>query len=75
MSATIDTSLFAKYFNNCPILEVPGTAFPVKELYLEDCLQVTNFIPPPNQRRKKSDEDDVAGDDEEADLSKVCSSG
>jgi HrpA-like RNA helicase len=40
MSATIDTTLFSNYFNNCPIVEVPGRAFPVQEYYLEDCIQV-----------------------------------
>lgn len=30
MSATIDTTLFSKYFNNCPVIEVPGRAFPVQ---------------------------------------------
>jgi ATP-dependent RNA helicase A len=40
MSATIDTTLFSNYFNNCPIVEVPGSAFPVQEYYLEDCIEV-----------------------------------
>lgn len=30
MSATIDTTLFSKYFNDCPVIEVPGRAFPVQ---------------------------------------------
>lgn len=30
MSATIDTTLFSKYFNNCPVIEVPGRAYPVQ---------------------------------------------
>ncbi len=30
MSATIDTSLFAAYFDHAPILEIVGRAFPVK---------------------------------------------
>jgi len=40
MSATIDTSLFAKYFNNCPVVEVVGSVYPVKEYFLEDCVEV-----------------------------------
>lgn len=72
MSATIDTTLFSKYFNNCPIIEVPGRAYPVQEYFLEDCIQMTNFVPPPNQKKKKQDEEEVA-DEEDADLSKVCS--
>lgn len=29
MSATIDPTMFSKYFNNCPVIEVPGITFPV----------------------------------------------
>lgn len=29
MSATIDTTMFSKYFNDCPVIEVPGDTFPV----------------------------------------------
>jgi len=29
MSATIDTSMFSKYFNDCPVIEVQGRTFPV----------------------------------------------
>jgi len=50
MSATIDTTLFSEYFNNCPIIEVPGRAYPVTEYYLEDCIQMTNFMPQPDSR-------------------------
>ena len=80
MSATIDTTLFSNYFNQCPIVEVPGRAYPVEEYYLEDCIQVTNFMPPPdakkrNKKRNDDDEDDemAAGDDDDQDLSAVCS--
>lgn len=44
MSATIDTTLFSSYFNDCPIVEVPGRTHPVKEHYLEDCIKVENGI-------------------------------
>lgn len=44
MSATIDTELFAHYFQNevggksteCPSISVPGRTFPVKEKYLDE---------------------------------------
>lgn len=32
-SATIDTSLFSKYLNNCPVIEIPGRVFPVEVVY------------------------------------------
>ena len=74
MSATIDTSLFSSYFGNCPIVEVPGRAFPVQEYFLEDCIQMTNFMPAPIARKNKKKEEDEDGlEDEDADLNKVCS--
>lgn len=48
MSATMDTKLFASYFNettaegvrhDCPALTVPGRTFPVEEKYLPDILE------------------------------------
>ena len=66
MSATIDTTLFSRYFNDCPIVEVPGRAFPVQEYYLEDCIQLTQFMPPPDSRKKNKkgrDDDDEMGDE------------
>ena len=81
MSATIDTTLFSNYFNGCPIVEVPGRAHPVEEYYLEDCIQITNFMPPPDSKKrnkKRNDDDDdedtvMGGDDDDQDLSTVCS--
>uniref|UniRef100_A0A8C6T2E8 RNA helicase n=1 Tax=Neogobius melanostomus TaxID=47308 RepID=A0A8C6T2E8_9GOBI len=63
MSATIDTSMFREYFFNCPIIEVHGRTFPVQEYFLEDCIQMTHFVPPPNDRKKK-DKDEEGGDDD-----------
>lgn len=33
MSATLDAERFSKYFNSCPVLNVPGRTFPVDVLY------------------------------------------
>lgn len=43
MSATLNAQLFSKYFNHCPMINIPGFTFPVKELYLEDVLEITGF--------------------------------
>ncbi|GAX73389.1 hypothetical protein CEUSTIGMA_g842.t1 [Chlamydomonas eustigma] len=45
MSATMNEQLFSSYFKDCPVLLIPGTLFPVKELYLEDVLALTNYTP------------------------------
>ena len=43
MSATLNAQQFSKYFNNCPTINIPGFTFPVKEFYLEDVLEMTNY--------------------------------
>lgn len=60
MSATIDTSMFSSYFGNCPVIEILGRAHPVTQLFLEDCIEMTGFVPPPESRKRKSNDD---GDD------------
>uniref|UniRef100_A0A8D2J0K7 RNA helicase n=1 Tax=Varanus komodoensis TaxID=61221 RepID=A0A8D2J0K7_VARKO len=71
MSATIDTSMFCEYFFNCPIIEVYGRTFPVQEYFLEDCIQMTKFIPPPKDKKKK-DKDEEGGDDDDANCNLIC---
>ncbi|PNF28423.1 hypothetical protein B7P43_G16197, partial [Cryptotermes secundus] len=36
MSATINAELFQKYFDNAPMLHIPGFTYPVQSFYLED---------------------------------------
>lgn len=79
MSATIDTTLFCNYFCQCRVIEVPGRGFSVKQYFLEDCLEMTRFIPSPDYRRKNKDHDDDEvsimrenGDESEQNLNKVC---
>ncbi|XP_045156414.2 3'-5' RNA helicase YTHDC2-like [Mercenaria mercenaria] len=43
MSATLNTELFVKYFDNCPAICVPGNLFPVEEYYLEDVIKWTGY--------------------------------
>ncbi|XP_037089684.1 LOW QUALITY PROTEIN: ATP-dependent DNA/RNA helicase DHX36-like, partial [Pollicipes pollicipes] len=47
MSATINSAEFSAYFADCPTAHIPGRAFPVHALYLEDVLQLTGFQFPP----------------------------
>ncbi len=39
MSATLDASLFSRYFDGCPVISIPGRTFPVADHYLEDVLE------------------------------------
>ncbi|XP_042664401.1 ATP-dependent RNA helicase A isoform X2 [Tyto alba] len=72
MSATIDTSMFCEYFLNCPIVEVFGRTYPVQDYFLEDCIQMTQFIPPPKEKKKK-EKDEESGEDDEANCNLICS--
>jgi hypothetical protein len=49
MSATLDASKFANYFKRdggagAPALHIPGFTHPVKDVYLEECLQITGQL-------------------------------
>ncbi|KAK9701941.1 DEAD/DEAH box helicase [Popillia japonica] len=43
MSATLNSDKFSKYYNNCPMLEIPGFTYHVEEYYLEDAIKHTSF--------------------------------
>jgi hypothetical protein len=34
MSATLDSALFSHYFNDCPVIQVPGFTYPVRDFSL-----------------------------------------
>lgn len=36
MSASMDAALFSRYFDNCPVISVPGRCHPVENIYLEE---------------------------------------
>ncbi|XP_053659053.1 3'-5' RNA helicase YTHDC2-like [Anopheles marshallii] len=38
MSATIESDTFSTYFDNCPVIEIPGRLFPIEIVFLEDVL-------------------------------------
>ncbi|XP_063634843.1 ATP-dependent RNA helicase DHX30-like [Cydia splendana] len=43
MSATLDADVFTRYFDSCPVVDVPGRTFPVETLYLEDIKKKYNL--------------------------------
>ncbi|NXX96249.1 DHX9 helicase, partial [Centropus bengalensis] len=71
MSATIDTSMFCEYFN-CPIIEVFGRTYPVQDYFLEDCIQLTRFVPSPREKKKK-DKDEENAEDDDPNCNLICS--
>ncbi|KAH9505328.1 ATP-dependent RNA helicase A [Bulinus truncatus] len=77
MSATVDTTLFTEYFGEVSIVEVYGRTYPVQEYYLEDIIEMLNFIPPPDDRRKKNndDDDDGGGEGDDENCNKIIAPG
>ncbi|XP_010256331.1 PREDICTED: DExH-box ATP-dependent RNA helicase DExH7, chloroplastic isoform X1 [Nelumbo nucifera] len=43
MSATVDSSLFSRYFGNCPVVTAQGRTHPVSTLFLEDIYENLNY--------------------------------
>ena len=43
MSATVNADLFSGYFNDCPVLEIPGRTFPVQQVFLEEILETIPY--------------------------------
>ncbi|KAL7672531.1 hypothetical protein ACOME3_007415 [Neoechinorhynchus agilis] len=78
MSATVDTTLFSEYFDNCSVIEVPGKVYGVKEYFLEDIIEMTGFNPLSkslNSNRLQCNNEDVGKlTDGECDLdcNKIC---
>ncbi|KAJ8686679.1 hypothetical protein QAD02_022473 [Eretmocerus hayati] len=44
MSATLKSDIFSSYFGEVPVLDIPGRTFPVTQLFLEDILEVTDYV-------------------------------
>lgn len=43
MSATIDAQRFSQYFDNCPVIDVPGRTYDVEVSYLPAILRLTEY--------------------------------
>ncbi|XP_067636192.1 putative ATP-dependent RNA helicase DHX57 [Eurosta solidaginis] len=44
MSATLNAKLFSDYFGGAPVLDIPGRTFHVEQLFLEDILEVCDYV-------------------------------
>ncbi|KAL3874748.1 hypothetical protein ACJMK2_037719 [Sinanodonta woodiana] len=44
MSATLNSDLFSNYFNGCSVIDIPGRTFPVQQYFLEDIIEITEFV-------------------------------
>ncbi|KAF5277617.1 hypothetical protein FQA39_LY06110 [Lamprigera yunnana] len=69
MSATLKSTLFSNYFGSVPIIEIPGRTFPVEQFFLEDILDVTDYILEENtQYTRKLNSSEKLNDELEAQL-------
>lgn len=55
MSATLNADLFSRYFGNAPTIEIPGFTHPVTEHYLEDIIEMTQYVLDPTSPYAKRD--------------------
>ncbi|XP_055843477.1 putative ATP-dependent RNA helicase DHX57 [Episyrphus balteatus] len=44
MSATLNANLFSDYFGGAPVLSIPGRTFNVEQLFLEDILEISDYV-------------------------------
>lgn len=54
MSATLNAEMFSEYFGNCPITNIPGYTYPVKEMFIEDTLDMIRYRLPPNNGNQQN---------------------
>lgn len=43
MSATLNAQKLSEFFDNCPVISVPGRTFPVEAHFLEDAVELTRW--------------------------------
>ncbi|KAI0076064.1 P-loop containing nucleoside triphosphate hydrolase protein [Panus rudis PR-1116 ss-1] len=53
MSATINHQIFVDYFNNAPLLTIPGFTHPVTDIYVEDVLPLLPYRPASGRGSKR----------------------
>ncbi|KAG0702732.1 P-loop containing nucleoside triphosphate hydrolase protein [Suillus ampliporus] len=58
MSATINHETFVKYFNNAPMLTIPGFTHPITDLYLEDYISSVSYKPASIKPDRKESEEE-----------------
>lgn len=63
MSATINHETFVRYFNDAPLLAIPGFTHPVKDFYLEDIVSLMSYRPSSVKQSKKTDAGDALRDE------------
>lgn len=58
MSATINHETFVKYFNNAPMLTIPGFTHSITDMYLEDYISSVSYKPTSVKSNRKESEEE-----------------
>ncbi|GAB5359363.1 hypothetical protein AAMO2058_000537600 [Amorphochlora amoebiformis] len=56
MSATVDASTFQGYFDNCPLINIPGRTFPVTSYFLTEALTHSGYHTPSSRQMRFKDQ-------------------
>lgn len=72
MSATVNAGKFSSYFDNAPVLDIPGRTFPVEVGFLEDAIEETLGIQAGSNGSLDEDQPlaDTVPDSDEPDMAK-----
>lgn len=70
MSATLNANVFCNYFEDVPVLEIPGRTFPVKQYFLEEVLETIEYVMEENTQytRNVKKIDDMFAEDIESSM-------
>lgn len=72
MSATLNSEELSRYFNNCPVINVPGKMYDVEAIYLDALLVKTEFESDEMKMYMNMMKNDVAQTTAEAELYDEC---
>ncbi|GBE77256.1 Putative DEAH-box ATP-dependent helicase [Sparassis crispa] len=72
MSATINHETFMRYFDNAPLLTIPGFTHPVEDKYIEDFLPSLSYRMPTSRTPKKLDEGELTDELVKKGLDEEC---
>ncbi|KAJ1733854.1 hypothetical protein LPJ61_001360 [Coemansia biformis] len=61
MSATIDVALFAQYFDDSAVIDIPGRTFSVRNIFLESVVQLSEYTLNAESRYAVRDREGPAG--------------
>lgn len=75
MSATVDASKFSTYFENAPVLAIPGRTFPVKLGFLEDAIEATLDIKLDTEQSTEISDNESTEDTDEPEASSAQAQG